>query len=141
VGGYDWFGSIASTIKLRKRLKVHSIFVDKNNTNLYTMRILHRLLKARYSEQHVLHWVIMRTSISDVPIFEIAYTWIQRSVSYFISTCGSTEMYETKYSHFEDYWGNVTIKEINRPKILHYVYAFLPLIDDYNKQRQIILSI
>ena len=45
-----WFVNIASTIELRKRLKFHTTFFVKNNTNLYPMRVLHRLLKARYGE-------------------------------------------------------------------------------------------
>ena len=44
-------------------------------------------------------------------------------------------------SKFEDDWGNVEVKELNRPKICHYLYEFLPLIDEHNKQRQSILSI
>ena len=122
-GGGAWFVSVSSVIELRKRVKIHSTFVVKNNTNLYPMRVLHRLLKVRYGERPAGHWLVMLNSISDVPIFSIVYAWSQRRVSYFISTCGNTEISDTKYMyHFEDDWVNITAKEINRPQILHYLY-------------------
>ena len=44
-------------------------------------------------------------------------------------------------SHFEDDFGNVVHKEINRPEVCHFLYEYLPLIDEHNKQRQNLLNL
>ena len=48
-------------------------------------------------------WVVTRTAISDVLIFSCAYDWIQRSISYFLSTTVNTNPSLYLYiSQFED---------------------------------------
>jgi hypothetical protein len=80
--------------------------------------------------------------IADVSLIAIAYAWSQRSISYFLSTCGTTTPHDIKYqSHFEDDYGNVQWKEINRPSIAHFLYEYLPLIDEHNRQRQNLLGL
>ena len=84
----------------------------------------------------------MKTQIADVPIFYLAYAWSQRGISYFVSTCGSTEVCRDKYmSNYEDEYGNICHNEINRPEVVHFLYEFLPIIDEHNKQRQNILGL
>jgi hypothetical protein len=52
-----------------------------------------------------------------------------------MSTCGSTHPASQSYeTHFEDEFGVVTTKSIARPHILEWVYDYLPLIDEHNKQ-------
>ena len=142
VGGDAWFGSVASAVEIMKNLQVHSTFIVKNNTNFFPMKILHKILQVRYGTRPAGHWVVMKTEISGIKILVLAYAWSQRGVSYMISTCGSTSVHADKYlSHFEDDFGNVTSKEINRPKVSHFLYEYLPLIDEHNKQRQNILNL
>ena len=73
----------------------------------------------------------------------IAYAWMsQKGVSYFVSTRGSTEPSPIKYqSKFEDEWGNTIVWEIDRPEVAHFLYEYLPLIDEHNKQRQSLLGL
>ena len=142
VGGDAWFGSIASCIEIMTRFKVHSTFIVKNNTGCFPLKVLHKLLQVRFKTRPAGHWVTMHTTISDVPILILAYAWSQRGVSYMVSTCGSTAPHQDKYlSHFEDDFGNVTAKEINRPCVSNFLYEYLPLIDEHNKQRQNLLNL
>ena len=134
VGGDAWFGRVASCIEIMKNFKVHSIFIVKNNTNCFPMKVLHNILQVRFKDCPRGHWVTMSTMISGIPIYIIAYALSQRGVSYMISTCGSTAPHQDKYlSQFEDDFGNVTAKEINRPCISKFLYDYLPLIDEHNK--------
>ena len=72
----------------------------------------------------------------------MAYAWSQMGVSYFLSTCGKTSPSAILYkTHFEDDFGNVQTREINWPEIAHFLYQYLPLIDEHNKQRQSILNL
>jgi hypothetical protein len=87
-------------------------------------------------------WVVFQTTIADVKVFALAYAWSQRGVSYFLSSCGKTTPHALKYmSHFEDDFGNVVHKAINRPEICHFLYEYLPLIDEHNKQHQNLLNL
>jgi hypothetical protein len=63
-------------------------------------------------------------------------------VSFFLSTCvgkhQSSVMYE---SNFEDEFGNISSKFIPKPQISHFLYEYLPLIDEHNKHRQSVLGL
>ncbi|KAG7355118.1 hypothetical protein IV203_004474 [Nitzschia inconspicua] len=142
VGGDAWFGSVATSVEVFKRFSVNSTFIVKNNQDFFPMKALHAVLTARHGDRPAGHWVTMTTTISGVPLIAVAYAWSQNRVSYFISTCGSTEVSPIKYeSKFEDAWGNTSFKLINRPKLAHFLYEYLPLIDEHNKQRQNILAL
>ena len=142
VGGDAWFGSVMTCVEVMKRLGVHSTFIIKNNHSMYPMQALMGVLKARFGKRPAGHWVTFRTEIGGVKLFAIAYAWSQRGVSYFLSTCGRTDPHAQKYrSNFEDNFGVVTFKELSRPHIAHFLYDYLPLIDEHNKQRQSILNL
>ena len=102
------------------------------------MKVLHKILQVQFEDLPAGHWVTMSTMISGIPIYIIAYAWSQRGVSYMISTCGITAPHQDNYlSQLEDDCGNVTAKEINRPCISNFLYEYLTLIDEHNKQQQI----
>jgi hypothetical protein len=75
-------------------------------------------------------------------LIAIGYARSQKSVSYFISTCGSTNPASYSYeAHFEDEFGVIQAKYIARLHLLEWVYDYLPLIDELNKQRQSLLHL
>ena len=52
-----------------------------------------------------------------------------------ISTHGSTGVHHDKYlSYFEDDFGNMSSKEINRHQVSHFLYTYFLSIDEHNKQ-------
>ena len=141
-GGDAWFGSVTTAVELRKRLGIFSTFVVKKQAQFFPKEVLHSILQARHGERPAGHWVVMRATIADVPVIAMAYAWSQKGVSYFVSTCGCTAPSEVKYeSKYEDAWGNTAIKLIDRPELCHFLYEFLPLIDEHNKQRQALLAL
>ena len=72
----------------------------------------------------------------------MAYAWSNRGIAYFVSSCGSTVRHETNYtSRFEDDYGNATEKQLPRPTVAHFLFEFLPLIDEHNKARQNVLAL
>ncbi|KAL7554128.1 hypothetical protein ACHAWF_017536 [Thalassiosira exigua] len=142
VGGDAWFGSVGSCVELKKVLGIHSTFIVKQNVNYFPMKVLHAVLVARYPQRPAGHWVVMKTTISGVNIFVMAYAWSQKGIAYMVSSCGTTVRHEKNYmSRFEDEFGNVSEKELPRPTVAHFVYEFLPLIDEHNKARQNYLAL
>jgi len=142
LGGDAWYGSVVSAVEVYLRFGVHSTFIIKNNNGMFPMEPLHAVLKARFGSRPAGHWVVFRAEVAGVKLLAMAYAWSQRGVLYFLSTCGKTMPHPVKYlSHFEDNYGNVAYKEIDRPHIAHFLYDYLPLIDEHNKQRQSLLNL
>jgi Transposase IS4 len=142
VGGDAWFGSVMCCVELMKEFGVYSTFIVKGHTLYFPMAALHSVLVARHGTRPAGHWVTMTTTISEVTIHAIAYAWSQKGVSYFVTTCGDTEPSTMKYeSKFEDEWGNTMSRSIERPNICHFIFQYLPLIDEHNKQRQSLLQL
>jgi hypothetical protein len=54
------------------------------------------------------------------------------------STAPSSIIYQ---SNFEDEFGNVDFKMLPRPQLCHFLYEYLPLIDEHNKQHQYVLHL
>jgi hypothetical protein len=132
-GGNAWFGSVTSCVHLIRDLGVHSTFIVKNNSTFFPMHALHAVLEARHGRKPAGHWVTMTTTIVGVKLIALAYAWSKNGVSYFISTCGSTDPSEYKYeAKYEDDWGNTSIRLLDRPKIADFLYQYLPLTDEHN---------
>jgi hypothetical protein len=142
VGGDAWFGSVMTAVEVFVRLGVYSTFILKNNNALFPNRALLAVLVARFGDRPAGHWVVFRATIGGAKLFAMVYAWSQKGVSYFVSTCGRTDPHPIKYqSNFENDVGAVSYKEIDRPWIAHFLYDYLPLIDEHNKQRQSLLHL
>jgi hypothetical protein len=84
----------------------------------------------------------MTTIIDGVEMLALAYAWSQRGVPYFLSTCGKATVSSIAYrSAFEDDFGNVDYKFLPRPQLAHFIFEYLPLIDQHNTQRQAVLGL
>ena len=106
------------------------------------MEVLKAVLQARFPTRTAGHWVVMTATISGVNIFAMAYAWSNKGISFIVSTCGTTIRHKKNYmSKFEDAYGNASVKELARPAIAHFLFEFLPLIDEHNKQRQSVLAL
>jgi hypothetical protein len=65
----------------------------------------------------------------------VCYAWRHSSVTYFVSTCGSTNPAKSScVTHFEDEFGTIGVKHIPQPSIKEWFYDYLPLIDKHNNQ-------
>ena len=72
----------------------------------------------------------------------MVYAWSQKGLSFILSTCGSTQAHSVKYvSKFEDKYGETSCKLLDRPAIEQFLYEYLPLMDEHNKQRQSLLGL
>ena len=137
IGGDAWFGSVNTCVELMKTKGIFSTFIIKQNLNYCPTQVLHSILLARHKNRPAGHWVVMKAVISGVDLFIMVYAYSNKRVAYFVSTSGTTVRHSIPYkSCYEDGYGNPTFKLLPRPAIAHFVYEFLPLIDEHNKARQ-----
>jgi hypothetical protein len=142
VGGDVWFGSMATALEAKKHLNVDSTCIIKGNHAFYPMGVLHAVIKSRFGTNIAGHWVNLTTTIAGIKMMAMAYAWSQKGISYFLLTCGSTEVSSVLYrSALEDEFGNVDYKFLPRPQIAHFTFEYIPLIDEHNKQRQAVLGL
>jgi hypothetical protein len=142
VGGDAWFVSVMIAVEVKKRLGVDSTWIIKGKSSYYPMATLYAVLKARFGTKVAEHWVVMTVTIGGVKLIDIACAWSQRGVSYFLSACGSTHQSTVLYqSNFEDEFGNIDFKFIPRPHIAHFLYLYLPLIDEHNTHIHSVLNL
>jgi hypothetical protein len=141
-GGDAWFGSMVTALEVKKRLCADSTWIIQGNHSFYPTAALHAVLKARFGSKTAGHWAIATTNIAGVEMLALAYDWVQRGVSYLLSTCGNIDVSSVAYrSACEDNFGNVDYKFLPRPQLAHFIFEYLPLIDEDNKQRQAILGL
>jgi hypothetical protein len=142
VGGDAYFGSIESCVELKRWLGAYSTFIIKQNVNYFPMKVLHAILTARCGPRPAGNWVVMTAKIGGVDLYVMEYAWSSRGVAYMVSSCGKTVMHEQSYvSRYEDEFGIVQEKELQRPPVAHFLYEFLPLIDEHNKAHQSALAL
>jgi hypothetical protein len=141
-GGDAWFGSMVTALEFNKRLCVESTWIIKGNHSLYPTVALHAVVKERFGSKTAGHWVIMTIIISCVEMLDLAYAWSQRGVSYFLSMCGNVAVSLIAYRKaFEDDFDHVYYKFMQWPHLAHFIYEYLPLIEEHNNQRQAVLGI
>ena len=100
------------------------------------------VLRARHPNRPADHWVVMKTNISGVDLYVMAYAWSQQRSCRIVSTCGKTITHRISYeSKYADHFDNTAFNELPRPAILHQLFHFLPLVDEANKKRQNALAL
>ena len=104
--------------------------------------VLEEILRARHPLRPAGHWVVMKTRISGVDLFAMVYAWSQKGFSCMVSSCGKTVRHSEDYrSKYSDEYDNKCTHDYARPAVAHQLYHFLPLIDEFNKERQKTLAL
>jgi hypothetical protein len=99
------------------------------------MDTMHAVLQAQFGTKKAGRWVVLKTTISDIDPIAVAYAWSQHGCSYFVLTCDNTTVSNLLYqSNFQDDFGNVDFKMLPRPQVCHFLFAYLHIIDEHNKQ-------
>ena len=136
------FGSINSCVELKRQLGINLSYIVKGNTNYNLMKVLYAILIAHYPDWAAGKRVVMKSTVADIDLYIMAYGWSNWGIAYFVSTCGTTIRHEIDYyTSFDDGFGNISSKPLPQLSITHFLYTFLPLIDEHNKARQSTLAL
>jgi hypothetical protein len=106
------------------------------------MKELHRILISRYGDKPRGHWVVMHARICNHRVMCMVYAYSHKKCSYFVSTTGKTSPHPIKHmSKYEDNFGEICERPIDRPDLHQFYHKFSPLVDTHNQQRQGILQL
>ena len=104
--------------------------------------ILRTLLKSRCGGRPSGLSIMMTVVMSEFNTMNMSHAWSQRGVSYSVSACGSTEIYEeTHLANLEDDLGDSTCKKINSPSIFQLLHIVSPITHEHNRMRQVVLGL
>jgi len=83
-------------------------------------------------------WIVLQSTYQGIPLVAIGYHYSTRTTLSFGATkdSGSTtkgEPYQMKYT---DDWGNVHIRDVDRPDIISKFFESSNMIDKHNQARQ-----
>jgi hypothetical protein len=85
---------------------------------------------------------MMMGAIGGIKLCVLAYAWSQQIISYFLSTCGSTAPSSVLHQrNFKDEFGYLDYKMSPCPQLCHFLYEYIPLIVEHNKQFQYVLQL
>jgi hypothetical protein len=128
--------SFCSRVWCKKHLNVDSTWIIKGNHKFYPMGTLHSTLKARFGSKTAGYWVMMTTEEAGIKILALAYAWSQKVISYFLLTCGNTDVSPIPYRRaFED------LQVLAKTPDCTFHLRGPPPIDEHNKQYQAILGL
>jgi len=83
----------------------------------------------------------MTAIIAGEPVTVMVYAWSNSSVTYLVTNCDTTTTHPIPYcTKFIDEH-NEAFHDVDCPSVAHFIFQFLPLIDEHNKQRQGILGL
>ena len=108
-----------------------------NNTKWFPEDILYDLLLACYATRRE-KWVSSDEGEHRWGgAVRHVYCWSSRQLRYFVLSYGTTIRHVEPYRpKFTDEYYNTTTQELPRPSVVHNEPHFLPLVDDFNKDRQ-----
>ena len=132
-----WFGNVITEIEAKISFRIEASWIIQNNNSFFPKTALLTVMKARHGTHPAGNWVVFTATIAGIDLIAMAYTWSQKGISFFLSTCGSTAKSRNSYrSHFENEYSQVDFKELPRPKLAEFLFEYLPLIDEHNRMRQ-----
>ncbi|KAJ3659781.1 hypothetical protein Zmor_011453 [Zophobas morio] len=131
--GDAWFGSVKTTVELRKR-GLYFLGIVKVATTNYPSKII----KSKCPEEKG-RYATATAEINNTKL--IALAWRDRKVHTFIGSCGTTIDGEPCKKRRFDEEGNLYYKSVKRPKLVQTYFDGAPAIDIHNHIRQSGLSL
>lgn len=143
LGEGDWcsadayYGGVETVVELKAELGIYSTFVVKNNNKWFPMGPLTRLLSARHGDKRLGHWAVMTTTISDVELMAVAWSWHPDGTpAFYVSSCGTTAP-STEGGHLsqlETGLGYFDTRLVPQPGLIAGTLDLLSIIDEHNKK-------
>ena len=138
VRGDAWFGSVKAAVALAKA-GYKAVLQIKTGHGLFPKKFIEDTLKDAPGGV----WIVLQSTCQGIPLVAFGYCYSTRTTLCFVATkdAGSTtkgKPYQMKYT---DDWGNVHIRDVDRPDIISRFFESSNMIDKHNQAHQAELAL
>jgi hypothetical protein len=129
----DWFGSIKAAVALAKT-GFKAVLQVKTGHGLYPKKFIEDTLKDAPGGV----WIVLEAIHEGIPLLAIGYRYSTRTTLFFVTTkdAGSTKKGNPYNMKYTDDWGNIHIREVDRPDAISKFFESSNMIDKHNHLRQ-----
>ena len=133
-----WFGSVKSAVALAKK-GYKAVLQVKTGHGLFPKKIIESTLEGAPGGV----WVVLESIHEGIPLIAIGYRYSTRTTLHFVATkdAGSTAKGTPYQMKFTDDWGNIHIRDVDRPDIISRFFQSSNTIDKHNQCRQAELAL
>ena len=133
-----WFGSVKSAVALAKK-GYKAVLQVKTGHGLFPKKIIESTLEGAPGGV----WVVLESIHEGIPLIAIGYRYSTRTTLHFVATkdAGSTAKGTPYQMKFTDDWGNIHIRDVDRPDIISRFFQSSNTIDKHNRCRQAELAL
>ena len=138
VKGDAWFGSVKCAVALSQRGRA---FVGqiKSNHSLFPKDYIEDKLKDAPGGTHI----VLKATYQEVDIIAVGYRYSSKKTLHFILTSdgGSTTPGEPYEMKFTDTYGNIHVRDVDRPDVISCFFKDSNCVDKHNQARQFELGL
>ena len=138
VRGDAWFGSVKAATALAQN-GYKAVLQVKTGHGLFPKKFIEDALKDAPGGV----WIVLQSTYQDVPLVAIGYRYSTRTTLHFVATknAGSTSKGNPYRMKYTDDWGNIHIRDVDRPDLISKFFEFSNIIDKHNQARQAELAL
>jgi hypothetical protein len=131
--GDAWFGSVKAAVALAKK-GYKAVLQIKTGHGLFPKKFIENALEDAPGGI----WIVLEAIHDGVPLIAIGYRYSTRTTLLFVATkdAGTTRKGNPYQMKFTDDWGNVHIRDVDRPDIISKFFESSNSIDKHNQCRQ-----
>jgi hypothetical protein len=128
-----WFGSVKAAVALAKK-GFKAVLQVKTGHGLYPKKFIEDTLKDAPGGV----WIVLEAIHEGIPLLAIGYRYSTRTTLFFVTTkdAGSTKKGNPYNMKYTDDWGNIHIREVDRPDVISKFFESSNMVDKHNHLRQ-----
>jgi len=128
-----WFGSVKAAVAIAKK-GYKAVLQVKTGHGLFPKKFIESAL----ADSPGGVWIVLEAIHDGVPLIAIGYRYSTRTTLHFVATkdAGSTAKGNPYQMKFTDDWGNVHVRDVERPDIISRFFENSNTIDKHNQCHQ-----
>ena len=140
IKGDAWFGSVKTVANIKQKAVMESVMQIKNNHALFLKEFIKDALEGGPG---VVHIVLKGVHPNGTKLIAIGYHYSSKTSLFFVMSenAGSTTPGEPYEMKFQDEFGNIQIRRVDRPDVLSKFFRDSNSVDKHNQGRQHYLAL
>jgi hypothetical protein len=138
VWGNAWFGSVKAATALGQK-GYKAVLQVKTGHGLFPKKFIEDTLKDAPGGI----WIVLQSTFQGISLIAIGYRYSTRTTLHFVATkdAGCTSKGEPYRMKYTDDWGNVHIRDVDRPDLISKFFEARNIIDKHNQAQRAELAL